>query len=334
LAGDADLLEPLSSLYRMHRNSAAARARALGAEGVIYPEPLKVWGLSMHADNHRLCSEEHLNHTFAMMLENGWIALHGYSTLGTDIRRDLPWIQGMVRFFDTFFRQETKKRTGREPDPDGKLCIYPANCIEYAWDAKNPVETVAALRRITDALTKLPGDLISDKGRTYFSKILAILPDLPLGEREGRRILLPAESIRNEYNTWELPELYAAWPYRLYYLTRPGTAEVAQNTWDLLRGYRAEEVRQDYSWMPVAVNMAALGNAGEAGHRILDKLGNFNKQTRFPTFFGPGHDWLPDHNWCGSGMVGLQEMLMSADPFGDGKIYLLPALANKVGCRI
>jgi hypothetical protein len=51
----------------------------------------------------------------------------------------------------------------------------------------------------------------------------------------------------------------------------------------------------------------------------------FNPQSRFPGFFGPGHDWVPDHNWGGSGMVGLQEMLMSADPYGDGKIYLLPA---------
>jgi hypothetical protein len=34
---------------------------------------------------------------------------------------------------------------------------------------------------------------------------------------------------------------------------------------------------------------------------------------------------VPDHNWGGSGMVGLQEMLMAADPYGDGKIHLLPA---------
>jgi hypothetical protein len=34
---------------------------------------------------------------------------------------------------------------------------------------------------------------------------------------------------------------------------------------------------------------------------------------------------LPDHNWGGSGMTGIQEMLMAAVPYGDGKIYLLPA---------
>jgi hypothetical protein len=43
---------------------------------------------------------------------------------------------------------------------------------------------------------------------------------------------------------------------------------------------------------------------------------------RFPTFWGPGHDWVPDHNWGGSGMIGLQEMLMQTD---GTKIYLFPA---------
>jgi hypothetical protein len=81
--------------------------------------------------------------------------------------------------------------------------------------------------------------------------------------------------------------------------------------------------------MPVVVNMAAMGDTDEAVRRVVAKLGNFNPQCRFPAFFGPGHDWVPDHNWGGSGMVGLQEMLMAANPYGDGKIYLLPAWPTK-----
>lgn len=37
---------------------------------------------------------------------------------------------------------------------------------------------------------------------------------------------------------------------------------------------------------------------------------------------GPGHDWVPDHNWGGSGMIALQEMLMQTH---NRKIILLPA---------
>jgi hypothetical protein len=47
-----------------------------------------------------------------------------------------------------------------------------------------------------------------------------------------------------------------------------------------------------------------------------------NAPRRFPTFWGPGYDWTPDHNWGGSGMIGLQEMLLQTD---DEKIYLFPA---------
>ena len=43
---------------------------------------------------------------------------------------------------------------------------------------------------------------------------------------------------------------------------------------------------------------------------------------RFPAFWGPGYDWMPDHNWGGTAMIGLQEMLLQTD--GD-RILLFPA---------
>jgi hypothetical protein len=241
----------------------------------------------------------------------------------------MEWIKGAVRFFDSYYRNETKRLTGSELDSVGKLCIYPANSIELLVGAKNPIEVMAALHRLCDALTKLPVNLVSTDEKSYFANLLSILPELPKGEKDGKSILKPAVSWEKVYNKWELPELYAAWPYRLHSVTRPGTTQIAQNTWDLLPQDRVEKVTRDFSWMPVLVNMAALGNTKEAGRRVLDKLGNFNPQARFPAFFGPGHDWVPDHNWGGSGMVGLQEMLMAADPYGDGKIYLLPAWPTK-----
>ncbi len=326
LAGDDDLLEPSNAFYRMHVISAAARAKGLGAQGVVYPEPIGVWGLSWWAMPTGQCRATHLQYAFAMALENAWMALHGHANLGKDIRADMEWIKGTVRFFDSYYRKETKRLTKKELGPDGKLSIYPANAIELLVGAKNPAEVVAGLRRICDALTKLEPALISSAEKTEFANLLAILPELPKGEKDGKPILLPATSWKKEYNLWELPELYAAWPYRLHAVTRPGTAQIAQNTWDLLPEHRKEKVTRDYSWMPVVVNMAALGNTEEAERRIVDKLSNTTApQARFPAFFGPGHDWVPDHNWGGSGMVGLQEMLMAADPYGDGRIHLLPA---------
>jgi hypothetical protein len=140
----------------------------------------------------------------------------------------------------------------------------------------------------------------------------------------GKESILPAKSLEREYNKWEPIEMYAAWPYRVVGVTKPETLPLARNTWETVPADRAVFCKQDYSWMANVVNMAALAWPDSAKMRVIYKLSNTHApQARFPAFFGPGHDWLPDHNWGGSGMVGLQEMLMAADPYGDGKIYLL-----------
>ena len=58
----------------------------------------------------------------------------------------------------------------------------------------------------------------------------------------------------------------------------------------------------------------------EAKRLALAKLSN--GPHRFPAFWGPGYDWTPDHNWGGSGMIGLQEMLLQTN--GE-QILLFPA---------
>jgi hypothetical protein len=138
--------------------------------------------------------------------------------------------------------------------------------------------------------------------------------------------MLPAKSWKNEYNKWEPIEMYAYWPYRMVGVTKPKTIQLARDTWETIPADRARLCKQDYSWMANVVNMAALAWPDSAKKRAIYKMANISApQARFPAFFGPGHDWLPDHNWGGSGMTGIQEMLMAADPYDDGKIYLLPA---------
>jgi hypothetical protein len=63
-----------------------------------------------------------------------------------------------------------------------------------------------------------------------------------------------------------------------------------------------------------------MGLTQEAAEYNIRKLENCGR--RFPVFWGPGHDWVPDHNWGGSGMIGLQEMLLQTD---GAKIYLFGA---------
>jgi hypothetical protein len=74
------------------------------------------------------------------------------------------------------------------------------------------------------------------------------------------------------------------------------------------------------SWHQNGIFFARMGLTSEAAEYNIRKLEDSGR--RFPVFWGPGHDWVPDHNWGGSGMIGLQEMLMQTD---GRKIYLFGA---------
>ena len=120
--------------------------------------------------------------------------------------------------------------------------------------------------------------------------------------------------------------MFAFWPYRMVGITKPDTLQLARDTWDTIPEDRARLCKQDYSWMPNVANMAALAAPDKAKERAIYKMANTAApQARFPAFFGPGHDWLPDFNWGGSGMVGIQEMLLAPEPGADGKLHLFGA---------
>jgi hypothetical protein len=94
--------------------------------------------------------------------------------------------------------------------------------------------------------------------------------------------------------------------------------DVAINTWK----YDTEAIKnRNYtSWHQDNIFCARLGLTEEAAALTIKKLQDSGR--RFPAFWGPGHDWVPDHNWGGSGMIGLQEMLMQTV---TDSIYLFPA---------
>ena len=113
-----------------------------------------------------------------------------------------------------------------------------------------------------------------------------------------------------------MPELYAVFPFGQYGLGKPDL-QVAIDTARLAP--ETDEQLTHISWHQQGIQYARLGMVPEAMEFLLRKLGNAEQRT--PVFWGPGHDWTPDHNWGGSGMIQLQEMLLQAE--GD-KIYLFP----------
>jgi hypothetical protein len=323
--GDADLLSPTTRFYRDRAKVAADRAHNQGAEGVVYTEPLDIRGLCPVGPRpDGLCGAEHLTYHFSMGVENAWMNLQAHDVLGIPLDKDLGWIAGTVLFYDSFYRSELKKRTGKELGEDGKLVMFPSNGLELANEATNPIDAVAAFSRVTEGLLKLDSLPASLRGR--LAKIQETIPPLPISRRHGVKSLLPAKSWNKDYNIWEPIEMYAAWPYRLVGVTRPETLQLARDSWDTVPEDRARLSKQDYSWMANVANMAALASPEKAKERAIYKMANTAApQSRFPAFFGPGHDWLPDFNWGGAGMTGIQEMLLAPEPGSNGKLNLFPA---------
>src|SRR5688500_16030256 len=94
--------------------------------------------------------------------------------------------------------------------------------------------------------------------------------------------------------------------------------QLALNTWKY--DSNAVKFRSHVGWKQDNIFAACMGLTKEAAALTLLKLNDSGR--RFPAFWGPGFDWTPDHNWGGSGMIGLQEMLLQAE---DEKLYLFPA---------
>ena len=63
------------------------------------------------------------------------------------------------------------------------------------------------------------------------------------------------------------------------------------------------------------------GLTGVAKGAVIAEFTNYGDE-RFKWFWKPSHDWIPDLDNGGSGMITLQEMLLQAD---GRKILLLPA---------
>lgn len=70
-----------------------------------------------------------------------------------------------------------------------------------------------------------------------------------------------------------------------------------------------------------------MGLADDAARLEYEKMAN--GPYRFPAFYDMGFDWAPDFNRGGSGMIGLQEMLMQRGP--EGERIELPAWPERWG---
>jgi hypothetical protein len=257
----------------------------------------------------------YIGRLYDSQLEHAFMILQYRKFSGNDISAYLPFVEQAVIFYDEHYRMREKKRTGNDLDGNGKLVIYPSNTLENHPNAKNPTAVLAGLKAVLNGLLELPDSLQSAEAKSRWKNILATVPDYPMGEITGYKYFKPAENYERNHPAHN-PEMYGLYPYQLYGLGMPDL-ELQENTYL----YAASEEYRTSSgfWSQSVIHAARLGMRERAGKLIFDKLGN--GPYRFPSFF-PGGDYSPDHNVGGSGMIGLQEMVMQTH---DGRIRLLPA---------
>lgn len=325
-SGDFDLMRPQFEFYRRALGNAEARSRVYwGIDGASFTEQIENFGLPVAFEYnwHRRAEaqpgiedSDWVNYQWDTVFEICGMVLETHRYAGADVRDYLPLIESCLSFYDAFYQREARRRTGRPLDANGKLVIFPGTANETYKDALNPTSTLAALRGVLTGLLALPVDQLPEVRRSRWVEMLARLPAVGRREVEGREVIAPAWSWSRVQNV-ELPQLYPVYPWRQYGVGQPDLP-LARDTWRY--GFDRPDQKQIISWHQDAIFCARLGLTAEAAELTLQKMGDSGR--RFPTWWGPGHDWVPDHNWGGSGMIGVQEMLLQ--PVGDA-LYVLPA---------
>lgn len=236
---------------------------------------------------------------------------------GRDVRRYMPFIESCLTFFDEHYRMLAMQRTVQPFDRKGHYIFYPGTAGETYKMAYNSTQTIAALSTVLRELLDLPDGCISETQKKKWQEMLNRIPPLSFRMMQGHKVIAPAQSFERLMNV-EINQLYPVFPYDINGLGRPDI-EVARDTWRYgIDNPRWQKNRHE-SWHQDAIFCARLGLLTEARDLVIRKFQN--GRHRFPAFFGPGHDWTPDHNWGGTGMIALQEMLMQNV---NDSILLLP----------
>lgn len=312
-SGDFDLMMPQFDFYNRLLKNAELRSKVYwNHEGACFTEQLENFGLPNPSEygwkrpNYFDKGMEYnawLEYEWDTVLEFCQMILETKNYNSADISKYLPLIESCVQFFDEHYQYLALQRGRKALDSDGKLILFPGSACETYKMTNNAVSTIAALQTV---LKNLGNDSLLKK-----------IPEIPFRTINGKTMIAPAKTWERVNNT-ESPQLYPVFPWRIYGVGK-ADLEIARNTYfydpDLLK-FRSHE-----GWKQDNIFAACLGLTDEANR--LNTLKLSDGPYRFPAFWGPGFDWSPDFNWGGSGMIGLQEMLLQSND--DGKILLFPA---------
>jgi alpha-L-fucosidase 2 len=340
MSGDADCAQALFRMYQDCLPLARARTAAHHHHaGVTMPETTTFWGTwgnvdygypedrarclagnPRRNDHHPLRGAEdgsaicgYLRHHFSGALELVALGLDLHATSGDEAFLRTTLLP-LAREYLTFYRAHWQHR-----GPDGTLVLWPAQALETWQEATNPLPEIAALRWVLARLLALPGDALTTGERDDWTRWLAELPAMPT-RLDGERHYLPATAYDLNLNC-ENPELYAVFPFRFAAVGTPDLA-LGRATYTRRRNRMGPDSWIKGGWFQDPIQAAMLGLGREARDLVAHLATTKDPCSRFPAFWGPNFDWVPDQDHGGVLMIALQRMVMHAEP---GRLELLPA---------
>ena len=323
-SGDYDQMAPLFTMYRNMLPLLKERARRyFGHDGVHFSETTQIWGL-----NRDVCfgknnpgfypTSTYMKYNWDCGLELSTMLLAYYqhtqdqAFVGETL---LPIADQVVTFYEQHYKR----------DKDGKLHIYPSQALETWQNTEYPTSVIAGMRVVLAGLLALPESLTTSEQRKRWTRVLGEIREVPIAEEAGKKWIKPAYVFSDKKNA-EHPELYAVFPYPIYGVGKPDL-EIGLET------FARRANKRTGGWQQDAIQAALLGQTADAKNFLLQNIttenlmGGDNEKakrpdSRFPAFWGPNFDWIPDQ--CNGSVIlsTLQYMLMQTD---GKKIILLPA---------
>ena len=321
MAGDFEMLH---SLFRMYTDDILPVAKHrtqkyFGHAGAFFSECTYPWGATFSRSygwekpfkdrKDPLQSSSWHKWEWVAGPELVWMMLDYYDYTRDEVflkEKIIPTAEAVIKFFDLFYKQNDK----------GELVMYPAMACETWWDCTNPMPELSGLYGITERLIALPTKLADTTSRNYWKTFLKKLAPLPLRDTASGKALAPGTKFANHKN-FESPELYGVFPFRRIAVGRDNIEwgiNALNHRWH--RGFAG--------WSQDDLFMAYLGQTKQAKENVVKRARKSHRGSRFPAFWGPNFDWIPDQDHGGVLTKAVQSMLMQVDPYSN-KIYLLPA---------
>ncbi len=317
-SGDFDMMTPLFGMYRRALDLATHRtAKYFRHGGAFFPETMYFWGAYHNGgmgygwdrrgkglfpgDNEYIRYHWSGALELTAMMFDHWLYTSDRKLLTSTL---LPLADAIVAFFDQHYPR----------DGSGRLRFEPSQSLETWWDCVNPLPEIAGLHFVLAKLLSLPARDVGAVRMAAWKRLQGALPAVPTKSVNGHRVLSPAEKVGRKSNM-ENPELYAVFPFRLYGVGKPGLT--------LARDTFARRLHPGHAgWQQDDTQAACLGLTEDARRAVVARFSTKHAGSRFPAFWGPNFDWVPDQDHGANGLMALQTMLMQCE---GTRILLFPA---------